>query len=120
MTVWLARLAWIADVAIAALPVAGRWLDPVPPPLKPTGDVAGAVWLVLDIVSRAAARAWMLPAVVGLSSAVVLCSVAGFAVLVRGGVPWSGRWSALWPLFALPLSLVLSALLDDLLPEFKR
>ena len=87
LTVWLARLAWIADVAIAALPVAGRWLDPAPPPLKPPGDVVGAVWLVVDIVSRAAARAWMLPVVVGLSSAVVLCSLAGFAVLVCSGVP---------------------------------
>jgi len=120
LTIWLARLAWTAVASIAVLPLFGRWLDPAPPPLKAPADAVGAAWLMVDMVSRLAPRAWMLPTTIALAAFTVLCTLASLALHVHGGVPWSRRWGSLWPLLALPVSLLLSVLLDNLLPEFRR
>ena len=113
----LLGLAWCAASSVALLPVLGRWLDPAVPTAQAHGttDVLG---VLVDLISVIGHRAWMLPALCA------LCAVT--AVLSLGVWGWHAyrhedspqRRAAQWPLWALPLCVLLAALLDEYLPEF--
>jgi hypothetical protein len=121
MIAWLPRLAWLAVALVAAMPVLGRLLDPAPAlDTSARSTVAGGLSLVLDVLTLAAHRAWMLPAMIALGVLVLLLSGAAFGGLALQHAPWPQRRGALWPLAGLVPALFVSALLDDCLPEFFR
>lgn len=121
MTAWALRLAWLAVASVAALPVLGRWLDPAPV-LDTRGrtTVSGGLSLMLEVMTMAGHRAWMLPAMITLGGLVLLLAGAAFGWLAFHHAPWPQRRAALWPLPGLVLGLLVSVLLDKHLPEFFR
>jgi hypothetical protein len=112
-------LAWLAVAMVALLPVAARRFEPPSVRvLSKPNTAAEGLGLMIDMLSMAAHRAWMLPATLALCGVVVVLSLGAFLVLRRQRTPWPQRRLGLFPLLALPPGLLISAMLDGYLPEF--
>lgn len=108
----------LISLALVLLPFFARWVDPIRP-LPPLAKDAGLIDLtvrLLNFIASPIPRLWMLPTAVALVLVAALSGIIGIFRSARG----RSRAIAWLMLLAVPISLVIAAILEDHLPEFVR
>jgi hypothetical protein len=108
----------LVSLALVLLPFFGRWIDPIRP-LPPLAKDAGLSDLTVRLLSFIASpipRLWMLPTGIAL---ILIAAVTGMVGIVRS-TKGRSRTIAWIMLLAIPISVIMAVILEDVMPEFIR